>query len=594
VLSKLSTDALRALCVGSAAAAAIRRAGGADLVLSENATPFSGTCVRNPYLDAMVAERRDELISFLAREREHGGGFDQELAFAVALRFVEGAFPLDVSSSRTLPAVAIVGLAGSGKTYTIGRLVKALVAQGRSVRVVAPTNTAAKVLGNALAGHGVEFGGNATVMTAHKALRELCLTNLGRAVFTALENGRTRVDSVDADPVQLAEVNEILGTFEERRGRDERAQSRFKRALVSCYREVFGGGTKIVVQACSRVFRMAGFEELDSRLLWWAPLTSTVDVFIIDEASMIPSRFVRDAAAVGSRVIVVGDSYQIPPVTCEHVDARGFVYPDVPALTLLDQYATVHLQHSRRQAGESAVPELAAKCFVLGAFKMRDAIRDAAGAYPGFVRVFSSLKEVPPEDLKSGPTLCFTNDKRHAVNPMVRRLLGLPADRPAVGDRLAVVVKGAMHAVEKDERFVISAVHEALDGKDPLFEITSEADPEKVLILPLRLGDERLSSRDDPRGAYLRAMHAGWCEFAGPEYWGEDLPTFALAHAQTTHKAQGGGWACVTLMVDDIVFKGVRADRIALPDGRIPPAWCRLLYTALTRTRGHVNCVLGC
>jgi hypothetical protein len=343
-----------------------------------------------------------------------------------------------------------------------------------------------------------------------------------------------------------------------------------------------------------RTLQMLGFPALDERLHYWGEQpVGTGTLVLMDEASMLPLGMARTVLQSGGKVVAFGDPYQLPPVgQLTYTGKDGIERPDVPLLDHVSATWTVHLQRSRRTGDGSVIPALAAQCFSRpSTMLMGRALGEAAQSAPAQVRAFASLEQVPRQDLIEGVVVSFTNRARLAANRKVRELLGHRTDRLQENDWLAVDTPDEGKEFTKSERVrVVGLVTDGETG-EPLavVERTGEDGELEQVTTGLRFRDDSLAREGEAAGLFMKGL--GF-EFAGADFWGNEVPGMTFGFAITSHKAQGGGWPSVTILVDDILSNGARHDdRSPLPDGRIVKTWCRLLYVALTRTRGHLNLV---
>jgi len=592
VQSYLAGDplAITELCQGSAVTAAIRRSGGSDLRLSDSGGLLASlpqALASLPAFRSFVASAKTGAAAFLQLEADSGNPFfDQEFALNLIRQYLENGLPLPLGAAPGKAAVPVIqGLAGSGKTYTLAQAVKLAIDLKLKPIVIAPTNAATKILAKALKAAGVAKD-QAVVSTAHKALRKQQLTPLAQAAFIALERWDRKLpgEAICVEGVPLDDAAFANMYFARAK------QSALKRAhdyTVQCRTE----NGELKAFAVLRCLQKVGFRALDPALMWWGEVGVSEDTLVLgDEAGMLPYGMLLTVLKAGAKFIGFGDPLQLPPVgTLYYHRADGTKVPDSPMLRNILPHYTVHLQRSRRTQDGSPIPALAAQCFFTSAPGMRAAISAAAKESPEHVRLFGSLSEVPKEDLANGVTIVWRNRTRFAANGKTRQLLGMPADSLGVGEWLAVDTPDDQAEFAKDERLrtqgvvtdetgTLMAVLERDEGEDGIDIFTS----------CFRFRDERLNNEGEAAGAYMKGLGFEYC--AG-EFWGADLPSLTFAYAITAHKSQGGGWPSVTIMLNDLLAAGMEDDT-PLPDGRIVPSWCRLLYTGLTRTRGHLNIVV--
>lgn len=269
-----------------------------------------------------------------------------------------------------------------------------------------------------------------------------------------------------------------------------------------------------------------------------------VDVVVADECSMVSSDLFRDLLAFGVRVLVLGDPFQLPPVSGEGAFASR--RPD----WLLEE---VH-----RQAAESGVLRLATD------------VREGRGVDPRPGAYGADVVVAPAADVDLIQTACEydqilvgTHRSRAAINSSVRAAafgaLGVPpSPLPVAGDRLVCrrndrergLVNGGLWTVVSSRvgpgrrPSYVELVLDALGG-DPDGPGTVQVSAHPHLFLG--------------EGEALKRM--GWAAAkAHAEY--------DYAYALTVHSAQGSAWDSVAVLDESSCFREDAA---------------RHLYTAVTR-----------
>ena len=139
-----------------------------------------------------------------------------------------------------------------------------------------------------------------------------------------------------------------------------------------------------------------------------------IRLFFIDEAYMVPKRMVQDILSFGVKVIVCGDSSQLPPID----DEPGFlVCEGVHYLTKL-----------MRQAEDSPIVYLAQRA------KLGLPIH--SGQYGNEVLVINDDDFIPEMIGFADCICCGTNRTREALNGYVRQLAGFQGPIPWRGERI--------------------------------------------------------------------------------------------------------------------------------------------------------------
>jgi exodeoxyribonuclease-5 len=263
------------------------------------------------------------------------------------------------------------------------------------------------------------------------------------------------------------------------------------------------------------------------------------DLVIIDEVSMVGDDLGKDLLSFGTRVLVLGDPAQLPPV-----NGQGFFTNVKPDVMLTD----VH-----RQAEGSPIIQMATI--------IRQGGKLSLGDY-GDCRVIDR-KDLSPENvLAADQVLVGMNKTRHLYNARIRGLRGFTGESPQAGERLVCL---------KNDRQM-----KLLNGSlwDVQGKAKGKAEPgiTKLNVLP----EEALG-----QGVGIRVL-------VRDEFWSGkegvlDFPAkrgtqeFTYGYALTTHKAQGSQWDNVMVFDEASVFREDSA---------------KWLYTALTRAAKQLTVVL--
>jgi len=144
-------------------------------------------------------------------------------------------------------------------------------------------------------------------------------------------------------------------------------------------------------------------------------IEDTIKLFFIDEAYMVPKRMVRDILSFGIKVIVCGDTNQLPPVG----DDPGF---------LID--GNIHrLTQLMRQAESSPIVYLANRA--------NKDLPIHCGLYGNQVLVITD-EDLQPEMFTEFAqcVCCGTNKTREILNNNIRNLFGYVGQLPNVGERV--------------------------------------------------------------------------------------------------------------------------------------------------------------
>ena len=259
------------------------------------------------------------------------------------------------------------------------------------------------------------------------------------------------------------------------------------------------------------------------------------DLVIIDECSMVDGRMGEDLLSFGTRVLVLGDPAQLPPVMGGGFFTEGSS-PDIM------------LEEIHRQAAESPIIRLATE------------VRQ--GGTPSLSQE-RECRVIDVEDmttelaLSADQLLVGRNKTRHNYNRRVRHLLGRArVDAPEPGDKLVCLrnnhEKGLLNGAVWHARGV-GAVTE--------HRVYMEVAPED--------GGETLEVEAHRHHFAGDGDQMAWWERREAE-------EFDYGYAMTVHKAQGSQWSNVLLFDESWVF---RADRH------------RWLYTGITRAAEQLTVV---
>ncbi len=267
-------------------------------------------------------------------------------------------------------------------------------------------------------------------------------------------------------------------------------------------------------------------------------------LIIIDEVSMVDEKLAKDLLSFGTRVLVLGDPAQLPPVKGE-----GYFINADPDVMLTE----VH-----RQAADNPIIRLS--------MDVREGRRLQTGDY-GAARVLLR-RGVDKEELQglvmaADQVLCGLNRTRQTYNQRMRHLhgrAGLAAPHhPVAGDRLVCLKNNREHGL--------------LNGG--LWEVTTVAKPERDLV---HFGAKSL---DDTILPHIKTKTPEDF-FLGTEKqldWRalRNVDQFTYGYALTVHKSQGSAWDKVVLFDESGVFREDAAKH---------------LYTGITRAAEKLTVVI--
>ena len=263
------------------------------------------------------------------------------------------------------------------------------------------------------------------------------------------------------------------------------------------------------------------------------------DLLIIDEVSMVDEELARDVLSFGTRVLVLGDPAQLPPVR-----GTGYFVEAVPDVMLTE----VH-----RQAADNPI--------IAFATLVREG--HTSGRWQSFddrCRVVARDDLVGAEVTSCDQILVGRNRTRAAHNARNRDLLGYPRGTPVVGDKLVCLrndrTKGLLNGglwrvvdVGGNTTKYVGLVVRPDDREDSLYDV-------RVVV--------------DKRYFYGREAEMSPLDIRTTDH-------FTFGYALTVHKAQGSEWGNVFLFDESSAFR---------EDAR------RWLYTGVTRAADRLTVVL--
>lgn len=265
---------------------------------------------------------------------------------------------------------------------------------------------------------------------------------------------------------------------------------------------------------------------------------------IIDEVSMVGEELARDLLSFGTKILVLGDPAQLPPVKGE-----GFFINAKPDIMLTE----VH-----RQAAENPI------------IRMSMDVREGRGLTPGaygesriVLRSDLSKEELQAEVLSADQVLCGLNKTRQAFNLRAREIKGIAgaaeAWHPAVGDRLVCLRN------DREKGLLNGGLWEATEVAAPF--------GTKFKI--------RVKSLDVPEQAHVdvEVLRNFFLGTEGELDWKVKKLSDQFTYGQvlTCHKSQGSQWPSVLVFDESDVFREDAA---------------KWTYTAITRAAERVTVVI--
>ena len=268
---------------------------------------------------------------------------------------------------------------------------------------------------------------------------------------------------------------------------------------------------------------------------------STADLIVIDEVSMVDEPLAKDLLSFGTKVLVLGDPFQLPPV-----QGAGYFTAHDPDIMLTE----IH-----RQAADNPIIRMS--------MEIREGGHLEYGRYDESIVVPRS--EVDREAVVTADqVLVGRNKTRIDYNDRLRELKGLPAHEPVAGDRLVCLRNNPQKRLLNGQIWYASEVK-----KRSSMRYSMTLDPEEEITTA---AGRKAQAHVVTHGAF----------FSGDEdklSWPERrrVDEFTFGYCLTVHKAQGSQWDRVYLFDESFVF---REDRR------------RWLYTGVTRASQQITVVV--
>jgi exodeoxyribonuclease V len=255
------------------------------------------------------------------------------------------------------------------------------------------------------------------------------------------------------------------------------------------------------------------------------------DLIVIDEVSMVGAELGRDLVSFGTKILVIGDRNQLPPI-----EGGGYFTSGEPDYSLTE----IH-----RQAAGSPVINLATMARLGVELQIKDY---------GASKVVPLHRVTDADWLRVDQVICGKNDTRNAMNASIRKALGFGADIPQPGEKVVCLKnckqKGLLNGT------IWQVITAAPDGRG-FYDITLHG--------------------DNDRAVQVVAPVAGF----GSAGNAASLPyqPFDYGYVLTAHKSQGSQWDSVTVIDQSNLWKRDNTHT----------NW---LYTAITRAAERVTVIV--
>jgi ATP-dependent exoDNAse (exonuclease V) alpha subunit len=288
----------------------------------------------------------------------------------------------------------------------------------------------------------------------------------------------------------------------------------------------------------SMIYRSRGTDEEDAPRF---TLNRQSDVkkaklVIIDECSMVDETLGRDLLSFGTKVLVLGDPAQLPPV-----QGGGFFTEQEPDMMLTE----VH-----RQAADNPIVRLS--------MMVREGERLERGDF-GEAKIIRRNDLGQKVAMQADQILVGRNQTRREVNTKIRTLNNHMESAPVAGEKIVCLKNNKDKGLLNGGTWLVK--ERAISAKGIVtMRILSDDTPEDGLVKVSVLPEFFLGTEDQVPFSKRR-----------------DFDEFDYGYALTVHKAQGSQWDEVLLFDESFAFREHRE---------------RWLYTGITRAAERLTIVL--
>lgn len=288
------------------------------------------------------------------------------------------------------------------------------------------------------------------------------------------------------------------------------------------------------VQRKRKVFRLVPY------------IDSSIRLFFIDEAYMVPKRMVQDIMSFGIKVIVAGDTHQLPPVG----DDPGFLVSG----------KIHHLTQLMRQSENSPIIYIANRAM--------NNLPIHSGMYGNDVMVINDTDFIPQMIGFVDCILCGTNKTRELMNQYVRSLAGFHGNIPCANERIIcrknnwdLQINGIAIANGLSGTVLNNPDPSSFRGGDT-FKINFKPDLTNDIFYGIDVCYKYFIAPFDEKQSMRNSFEMKWIQ-------GE---LFDFAYALTTHLAQGAEYNNC-LYIEELMRPNIQA---------------QLNYTGITRARNKL------
>lgn len=238
-------------------------------------------------------------------------------------------------------------------------------------------------------------------------------------------------------------------------------------------------------------------------------LDPNVLFFIIDEGYMVPDTMLNTILKHGKKVIVAGDSGQLPPIG------------GAPAF--LTGYGIHHLDELMRQSANNPIIYLAQRA--------RKGLPIHNGLYGNRVLVINEDELTNEMILQIGNVICGTNKTRDFINNRTRQLLGYQTPYPQFGER--IICRNNNWNIEMDSIALANGLSGVVSSPYSVSSFNNKAI--SIDFLPDLLNTPFRNVPIDTE--YIRAPYDIRNQIKNRRFNNGEL--FEFAYAITTHLSQG-------------------------------------------------------
>ncbi len=235
------------------------------------------------------------------------------------------------------------------------------------------------------------------------------------------------------------------------------------------------------------------------------------DLLICDEVSMVGEKLGQDLLSYGTRILVVGDPHQLPPI-------EGGGYFTAPAA----RFETLHLSQVLRQQMDSDV--------IRYATWVREVRPEDVVARAGALEAQAPMRVADA----TGKVLVAFNDTRWRIIEALREARGCRPGVPEVDDEVICLTNNRDLGMFNGQTARVVDVIRARGGRLALALIDDLDTEWEVEVYPEAF--EGLAGEKALKGAGVG--------------WRDEIALMTFADAMTVHKAQGSEWDEVSLVVE--------------------------------------------